>query len=229
MKRTLQPELLDELSPSDPDARRSRADLRRVNAWMGNGAILSRALLKLRGPVRRLVEIGAGDGALLLGIARTLSRSWTNVEVLLVDRQALVAPETLEQFRQLGWRADVVEADVFEWLNTEGPKDGDMIVANLFLHHFDGDRLRQMFYTLAEKVHSLTACEPRRSMLAGTSARFLGLIGCNHVTRHDAVVSVSAGFQGHELSHHWPGNVAWNLCEKRAGLFSHCFQAARKG
>ncbi|MEI8340403.1 MAG: hypothetical protein WCH43_02575, partial [Verrucomicrobiota bacterium] len=103
MNRTLQPELLDELPPTDPGACRSRADLRRVNAWMGNAAILTRNLLETKSPPRRLVEIGAGDGTLLLKMAGKLSRSWKNVEVILIDRQKLVTQETLDKFHELGW------------------------------------------------------------------------------------------------------------------------------
>jgi SAM-dependent methyltransferase len=228
MKRQLQPELLDELPPSDPAARRSRADLRRVNAWMDNAGILARALLETQRPPRRIVEIGAGDGTLLLKMAGTLSRSWKNVGVVLVDRQSLVTAKTLEQFRQLGWSADAVEADVFEWLETGGLRAGDLVAANLFLHHFEENRLLEMFEILAEKADSFAACEPRRSAWAETGARLLGLLGCNQVTRHDAVVSVRAGFDGSELSSCWPGDGTWNLHEKRAGLFSHYFQATRK-
>ncbi len=44
MNRIVKPELLDELPPADPRAVRSRRDLRRVNAWMRNHAIMARAL-----------------------------------------------------------------------------------------------------------------------------------------------------------------------------------------
>ena len=44
MKRIIEPELLDTLPPDDPRAVRSRRDLRRVNAWMRNHAIMIRAL-----------------------------------------------------------------------------------------------------------------------------------------------------------------------------------------
>ena len=44
MERCVEPELLDELTPADPRAVRSRDDLVRVNAAMGNGGIMARAL-----------------------------------------------------------------------------------------------------------------------------------------------------------------------------------------
>ncbi|HUQ53073.1 MAG TPA: hypothetical protein VM692_12685, partial [Gammaproteobacteria bacterium] len=61
--RRVLPELLDELAPNDPRARRSRRDLRLVNRIMGHPLLLARALdaVVTRAPLR-LVELGAGDG-----------------------------------------------------------------------------------------------------------------------------------------------------------------------
>jgi hypothetical protein len=55
----------------------------------------------------------------------------------------------------------------------------------------------------------------------------LWAIGCNAVTRHDATVSVRAGFSGNELSALWPADSGWQLTERRAGFFSHVFVARR--
>jgi hypothetical protein len=58
-------------------------------------------------------------------------------------------------------------------------------------------------------------------------SRLLWAIGCNAVTRHDAVVSVRAGFSGGELSALWPDQQNWRLTEQRAGMFSHLFIARK--
>jgi hypothetical protein len=53
------------------------------------------------------------------------------------------------------------------------------------------------------------------------------MVGCSEVTRHDAIVSVRAGFAGRELSMLWPAE-GWDTAEKSAGLFSHSFAARRR-
>jgi hypothetical protein len=53
----------------------------------------------------------------------------------------------------------------------------------------------------------------------------VGLLGCNDVTRHDAVVSVQAGFAAQDLSRHWPQDGRWSLNEGAGFPFSHIFQA----
>ena len=120
MTRILQPELLDTLPAENPEAVRSRADLRRVNAWMGHRRILLRALQSApRANVRRIVELGAGDGTLALALATKLHKRWPNVELTLVDQQRLVTNETADKFRGFGWTPSVVQADVFEWFATK--------------------------------------------------------------------------------------------------------------
>jgi hypothetical protein len=45
------------------------------------------------------------------------------------------------------------------------------------------------------------------------------------VTRHDAVVSVRAGFRDDELTAIWPRDARWRIEERGRGLFSHAFTA----
>jgi hypothetical protein len=229
--RVVQPELLDDLAPADPRAVRCRRDLRRVNAWMANVRIVARALERARlpEPPARLVELGAGDGTFLLQVARRISVRWPKVEAVAVDRHDLLARETQEGFAGLGWTARAVQADGFEWLNADAGGKVDVLLSNLFLHHFASDLARLLLELVAHRTRFFLACEPERSGLALAGSRLLWLIGCNDVTRHDAVVSVHAGFSGCEVSSLWPAGEGWQLSEGRAGLFSHLFQAGCAG
>ena len=216
--RRLEVEWLDELSAEDPRARRSRADLRRVNGIMGNARIVAGALA---GTPQSIVDLGAGDGAFALRLARALPKP--PLHVTLVDRQDIVSPETRRGFEALGTQVAVARHDVFDWLERV-PARSDAIVANLFLHHFEDEPLARLLSLAARKAPLFVACEPRRSAFALAGARLLGAIGCNDVTRHDAAVSVRAGFRGDELSRLWPAG-GWALREEKRGGFSHLFSA----
>ena len=230
MHRAVERELLDDMPPSDPQAVVSRADLRRLNLIMGHAGILSRALRHrlARNPFcsrpLRLVELGAGDGTLLLRLARRWSALGVTAQVTLLDRQDLVSAKTRREFVALNWSVESVSADVLTWLEQPSPTV-DVMLANLFLHHFQDERLRALLRLAAARTNLFVACEPSRSPLALAAARSLWLIGCNAITQHDAIVSVRAGFVGRELSALWPPNSEWTTSEHSAGVFSHCFVA----
>jgi hypothetical protein len=225
MQRIVQPELLDTLSPDDPRAIHSRRDLRRVNAWMRNHAIMARALENhWRGPVpRQIIELGAGDGNFLLSVAQKIASRWPNVNAMLLDRRKNVSAETLAAFTKLAWRAEAVVADAFD----RPQMDSKIIIANLFLHHFENERLPELLRKILKHAELFVAIEPRRAQWPLFCSRLLWAIGCNDVTHHDAAVSVRAGFSGHELSALWPDKNNWQLTEQHAGAFSHLFIARK--
>jgi hypothetical protein len=102
------------------------------------------------------------------------------------------------------------------------------MIANLFLHHFTEGQLAGLLRGAARGTRTFIAVEPRRSSCSHCFSRLLWFIGCNRVTRHDAPISVRAGFTGQELSQLWPAGQVWSLEERPAGWFSHLFIAQRR-
>ncbi len=147
-------------------------------------------------------------------------------EATLLDRQNLVPAETRDAFAALNWSVETGAADVFCWREPLSPWV-DVMLSNLFLHHFQREELRVLLHRAAVRTSLFIACEPRRSPRALVACRLLRLIGCNRVTWHDAAVSVRAGFVDRELSALWPAAPGWETSEKPAGVFSHCFVAKR--
>ena len=174
---------------------------------------------------RQIVELGAGDGTFMLRLARRLSHRWRQAHIVLVDAQDAVTRETRAGFAAMGWTVEIATADVFDWLRQSAPQPADAMIANLFLHHLSGPQLSELMKLAAERTRLFAACEPRRSRIALTFSRMVGLIGCNAVTRHDAVASVRAGFAGQELSKLWPSRSQWRLQERSAQMFTHAFVA----
>jgi hypothetical protein len=227
-ERVVEPELLDELPPHDKRARRSRLDLRRLNTWMNHPRVMARALSKnLNSPSPHIAEIGAGDGHFLLRVIRRL-RYGPDGKVTLVDRLNAFAPDLSEGFKASGWHAQTEIATVFDWLAKTPPDSVDAIVSNLFLHQFKPGELAEMLRMASRCARVLVALEPRRGRLPRLCGHLLWAIGCNSVTRHDAGISIRAGFSGPEISALWPDKDPWELTERSIGLFSHMFIARRK-
>jgi len=237
LARALEPETLDHLAPDDPVAQRSRRDLRRVNAFMGARRILARALARaldanadadVAAPLR-ILELGCGDGRLMLEVARHRGDRWPGASLDLLDRQPIVEAATIAAYAAAGWRARPLVADVIDWaagVDTE-PR-WDVVVANLFLHHFEGDALRKILAACARRADALVACEPRRSRFALAASHLIFFLGANAVTRRDGVLSVRAGFIDGELGTAWPAAASWQLDEYDDGLFTHCLVARRR-
>ncbi len=239
-KRTVSAEELDSLAADDPRAQRARRDLRRVNWLMRTRDILIDALRSTASDARRssgaplrLLELGAGDGSLLLAVAKKTARTWPPVELTLLDRLSLVDTATCAAFGRVGWRAHPLAMDVLVWATTapaaRAPRC-DAIVTNLFLHHFADQQLHELLSAIAARCDLFVACEPRRAVLPLAGSHLLGFVGASRLTRADAVLSVRAGFAQREISQLWskvPGE--WDVQEQAAGLFAHCFRAARRG
>jgi hypothetical protein len=242
MPRVVAAETLDGLDENDPLAARSRRDLRRVHRVMGTRSLLVRAMrAACAGHPQRsafhVLELGAGDGSLMLGVARTLAAEWPHARLTLLDRQDLVSEETLAAFEETGWTARACVADALAWADGRVeqapclPQAGgrwDLVIANLFLHHFEGADLARLLRGIERNADRFIACEPARSRLALMGSHLIGLTGAGPVTREDAVLSVHAGFRASEVSAAWPGAAStWDMAEHPAGLFSHCFVAQR--
>ncbi len=71
LTRRVEAETLDHLREDDPRAIRSRRDLRRINRIMGSLSIMNSLLNAslVRAP-SHIAELGAGDGSLLLRLAK---------------------------------------------------------------------------------------------------------------------------------------------------------------
>jgi hypothetical protein len=177
---------------------------------------------------RALLELGAGDGSLILRLAQRRAARWPDVSVTLLDRLNLVAPQTLDGLRQVGWTPRVVAMDVFDWLAKPDDTRWDIVFANLFMHHFSSVELAHLLGEVAAHARVFLCCEPRRAALPLAGSHLVALLGAGPVTRRDAVSSVRAGFRAQELSNLWPDCRDWVLDEYAAGLFSHCFLAIRK-
>jgi hypothetical protein len=233
--RLVLPEMLDELAAEDPRAQRARRDLRRVHGFMRSPAILKRLIETVALPRTRpcrLIELGAGDGTLMLRVAARLGALPSRVELTLLDRVDLLADSTREAYRQMGWEARTLIGDVRDWARVPDEAAGpgaayDLCIAALFLHHFPGAELAQILRGIARRASALVCIEPRRSIVARIGARCIGVIGVNAVTRGDALTSVLAGFHGQELSQAWTA-PDWELEEFPALPFTQCFTARRR-
>jgi hypothetical protein len=185
-ERVLQPELLDTLPPDDPDAIRAREEMLQVNGIMGNHRWIERMIRRHREEGWRVTELGAGDGALSL---RLLEAGC----VAEADLHAFdLAPRPEQWPAGTHWtRGDVLK---------QALPDTQIVIANLFLHHFTQEQLRLLGAQLSPVTRLIVAAEPARRWIYSLLGRlFCEVAELNHVQRFDMQASIRAGFRGREL------------------------------
>lgn len=192
MKRVVKPEILDELAGDDPRAIRSRRDLRLINFLMGNERWILKQLAHESRTPERVVELGAGTGELTKKIAEL-------APVTGLDFQA--KPKHV--------KPDWLEGDLFQMLPLA---EGDVVIANLILHHFEDEALAKLGELLQERKR-LVAVEPWRSRISLVEGALLWPV-INEVTRHDMMVSIRAGFQKGELKKALGLGSEWHFQEE---------------
>lgn len=198
MSRIVEPEILDGLSPDDPAAIRSRRDLRLINKIMGGQKWILNQLSKMPN-VRKVVELGAGDGELCNRIKARLG----DCEVVALD--LVPRPDTVRD--DVKWVSESV-------LDFDGFDEDCIVVANLFIHHLQDDQLA----LLGEKLKSaggILFAEPYRGNVALCTSKVM-VPFVNHVTRHDMPVSIRAGFYKDEVPNLLGSDFVW---EENYSLF----------
>jgi O-methyltransferase domain len=157
--------------------------LRRINFLMGNERWVCRAVRRYAGFAQQgICEIGAGDGQL----CGRLARQFPNAAVSAYD----LAPRPSDLDPRVSWK----QGDIFA---AAVPETSGILVANLFLHHFEGAALLALGEWF-RNFEILIFCEPDRARLP----HFLGWLmhpWINRVTRHDMHVSITAGFGAAEI------------------------------
>jgi hypothetical protein len=181
--RSVQPEILDQLSPFSPAALASRRDLRIINRLLGSRAWFADALRRERRDGEAVLEIGAGTGEL----GRALNRIAPGLAGLDLGP------------RPAGWARDApwFQTDV---LRFDGWKNFPVVVSNLFFHHFGSDDLAALGARFNAHTRVIIANDPLRERRSQVLfSLFCPLIRAHPVTRHDGQVSIVAGFRHDEL------------------------------
>jgi len=151
---------------------------------MGNERWVRSQLKKFPKPAGfGIVEIGAGDGALCSQMAR------------LFPEAPIAAYDLAPKPQKLDSRVTWHQGDLFEQIP---PSNGGILVANLFLHHFEKPALAALGKWISG-FDVFIFNEPDRSQLPHYLGNLINPF-INRVTRHDMHVSIDAGFTKGEIS-----------------------------
>jgi SAM-dependent methyltransferase len=188
-RRSRETELLDAGVPEE-EARRSLADLRFVNRWLGGQRSLLRALEPLLDgqPRPRLLDVGCGSADL----ATRVRQQRAQARVVVVDLKPLHLSEAPSGLHR-------VAADARRLPFADG--SFDVVMASLFLHHFDDEELPALLRSLfAQARRALIVNDLRRARLPHAFGRVaFPLLFRSPVSVYDGLVSIRRAFTEPEL------------------------------
>jgi SAM-dependent methyltransferase len=121
MRRSFAPEIIDRPGLPEDVLERAHRDITRINRFLGNTAAILGALARDPLPVRRVLDIGCGRGALLVAIRHRLG-----VEVVGVERE----PQSRAP-------VPIVVADAVR----DPLPEADVAVCSLLAHHLRDEEL----------------------------------------------------------------------------------------
>ncbi len=184
--RVLKPEILDTLPPGQ--ARASLADLTRINKTWGGHSTLRHLLREVvqPGEAFSLLDVGAASGDMGACIRALYPRA-TVTSLDRLESHLAQAP------------APKLAADAFAL--PFAPKSFDFVFCSLFLHHFTGAEIINLFREFATAARrSVLVIDLERNPIAYYFIPWTRwLFGWDPVTVNDAAISVEAAFHASEL------------------------------
>ena len=186
--RATDPEILD-LGVDDDEARRSLADLRFVNRFLGGRRALARAVLPHLRVGSRLLDVGCGSGDMPAFLIRHARAPFLAVGLDLKPLHLREAPPEVRP----------VVADV---RHLPFPaRSFDVVTASLFLHHFDAPELPGVLRALFGLSRGIFVVNDlHRSLIPYAFSRlFMPLFFKSPVSVNDGLLSIRRAFTPREM------------------------------
>lgn len=188
LKRSYQPEIMDDFSIRDNRVDAALNELKLVNKFLGGISVTSsgiKEILTNKKECISVLDIGAGASDILI----KLQKNGYNFNITSLD----INPRACFYLKKFTPVSKIVCGDVSA---IPFRNKFHLIHASLFLHHFKEDEIAQLirsFLLLAEK--GIIINDLRRSILAYYGIRLLTVLFSNsRMVRHDGPLSVKRGF-----------------------------------
>ncbi len=198
MRRTTSTELLDDDQGTPEEINGSLDDLWRINRWLGGVSstlrLLERFFARTGAHAVRILDVGAGDARLAGRLRSELQRRNIPAEFFVLDRNLT----HLAKGRPSALGLVPVVADVLAL--PFPPESFEVVMCNLFFHHFSGERALDLLRRLAEVARdAVLVNDLERHPLPYIFIRCALPFARSRITRHDGPASVRQAYTRDEL------------------------------
>ena len=200
--RSTEVEIMDNFNLQGKEMEDVLTDLKIVSNLLGGASITLKGIKKLlterpKNKPITIIDVGCGDGEMLRKCARFGKKNEYNFNLIGLDANANIISEAKERsknFKNISYKT----VDIF---STEAFPEADIVLCNLFLHHFKNDDIvRILKKVLLASTIGVVVNDLHRSKLAFTLFKgFSRVFLKTKIAKHDGLVSVARGFKKEEL------------------------------
>jgi 2-polyprenyl-3-methyl-5-hydroxy-6-metoxy-1,4-benzoquinol methylase len=222
-QRDRQPELMDQPSLDREAHYRALDGLRTTNSVSGTSRVIWRGILDAKilpqdGRPLRILDVAAGGGDVIIGVAKLAARNGIAIETHGCD----INPAAVDYAQRAADRAGISGAKFFQLnaLVDRLPDDYDVVMCTLFLHHLTDEDARQLLRRMAPAARRCVLVDDLRRNRLGYFFAWAGarLLTRSHIVHTDGPLSVraaftiaemcqlahAAGLTGVQFRCHWP-------------------------
>lgn len=199
MLRVPSQEWLDDDLGTTEEIRQSFDDLWRINRWLGGASgclhLLNRYFARSGSRQARILDVGAGDSRLAAYLQSELARSKRSAHFVALDRRL----SHLRNGNGSSGKLSQIVADVSRL--PFAVNSFDVVICNLFLHHFPEDEAVELLCRLAAIAsQAVLINDLERNLLPYIFIRLAWPFARSRITRHDAAASVRQAYTKEELA-----------------------------
>ena len=202
--RSTEIEIMDDFNLKGKKMQAVLTDLNTVSSLLGGANITLKGIKKLligspKNKPITIIDVGGGDGEMLRKCARFGKKNRYNFKLIGLDANANIISEAKERSKNY----ENITFKTFDIFSMHPFPKGDIILCNLFLHHFKNAEI----VTILKKVKQssnigVVVNDLQRSELAFNLFKAFGWVFLKtKIAKHDGLVSVARGFKREELEH----------------------------
>jgi 2-polyprenyl-3-methyl-5-hydroxy-6-metoxy-1,4-benzoquinol methylase len=201
-ERSDQFEIMDDMTMSGPELKRTLDLLASINLYLGGNALTLNGIEKMMASVSkekpiRIVDLGCGNGDMLRKLHVFGKKMGYDLELLGIDAN----PASVAYASELSAGMENVS---FSTVNIFSPEfremEYDIAIATLFMHHFSDEEITELISGIKKKSSiGVLVNDLHRSELAYALFWVISLFFGNHVARNDGLISIRKSFRRKDL------------------------------
>lgn len=200
--RSNETEIMDDFSMKGELMRDTLDKLGSINKWLGGNSITIDGINQLlkaqsKDKIYTIIDLGCGHGDILRLVGDFGRKKGYNFKLIGIDanQDAIdYANELSVNYPEVSFRNEDIFSEAFQ------QKEYDIVLATLFLHHFNDEEIQALLSNLSNKASiGIVVNDLQRSEIAYGLFKLLGIVITNYMIKQDGLTSILRSFKREDL------------------------------